>query len=170
MILPGAEINTEIAAGNITISPFSAEHLNPQGYEYHLGDRLREFSHFEGDRSQFSEAIEIPAEGILLQPNTLYLGHTLEEIGSNKFAMSLTGRSALGRLGLFVQLANLGHTGTSHCWTLEIYAVKPIRVYPRLKVGQVSFWCNCGEVDPYTGRYGSISEPQESVLTLGCQS
>ena len=166
MILPGASIGAEITAGNITISPFSTEHLNPQGYDYHLGDRIREFSHFEGDRSQFGESIEIPEAGLVLLPNTLYLGHTFEEIGSNKFAMSLTGRSSLGRLGLFVQLANLGHTGTSHCWTLEIYAVKPIRIYPRLKVGQVSFWRNYGEVEPYSGRYGSISEPQESVLQL----
>lgn len=166
MILPGTDIEAEIAAGNITISPFSTEHLNPQGYDYHLGDRIREFSHFAGDRSQFGESREIPAAGLVLAPNTLYLGHTFEEIGSRKFAMSLTGRSSLGRLGLFVQLANLGHTGTSHCWTLEIYAVRPIRIYPHLKVGQVSFWSNYGEVDPYRGRYSNSSGPQESVLQL----
>ncbi|MEO0947765.1 MAG: deoxycytidine deaminase [Cyanobacteria bacterium J06641_5] len=166
MILPGTDIEAEIAAGNITISPFSSEHLNPQGYDYHLGDRIREFSHFEGDRSQFGESRAIPEAGLVLLPNTLYLGHTFEKIGSSKFAMSLTGRSALGRLGLFVQLANLGHTGTSHCWTLEIYAVRPIRVYPNLKIGQVSFWSNCGEVEPYQGRYSNSSGPQESVLQL----
>ena len=165
MILTGTEIGAEIAAGNITISPFSEAHLNSKGYDYHLGDRIRAFSHFDGDRSQFGEATTIPAGGLLLEPNTLYLGHTLEEIGSQKFAMSLTGRSSLGRLGVFVQLAaNLGHTGASHCWTLEICAVKPIRIYPRMKVGQVSFWSNCGEIELYCGQYARISEPHESVL------
>jgi hypothetical protein len=45
----------------------------------------------------------------------------LEELGSRKYAMSLIGRSSIGRLGLFLQVsANLGHTGSSHCWTLEL--------------------------------------------------
>lgn len=165
MILAGTGIEAEIAAGNITISPFSTAHLNSKGYDYHLGDSIRAASEFAGDRSQFDAAIAIPAAGLVLEPHTLYLGHTLEEIGSRKFAMSLTGRSSLGRLGVFVQLAaNLGHTGSSHCWTLEICAVKPVRIYPRMKVGQVSFWHNCGEVEPYSGQYARVNEPHESVL------
>ncbi len=165
MILAGTQIDAEIAAGNITISPFSEEHVNSKGYDYHLGDKIRAFSHVVDGCSQFGDAIEVPPSGLVLEPNTLYLGHTFEEIGSCKFAMSLTGRSSLGRLGMFVQLAaNLGHTGASHCWTLEICVVKPLRIYPRLKVGQVSFWSNCGEIDPYRGQYARVSEPHESML------
>lgn len=94
----------------------------------------------------------------------MYLGHTLEIIGSRKYAMSLIGRSSMGRLGLFLQLsANLGHTTSTHQWTLELYPVLPIRLYPEMIIGQVTFWTNYGEVKEYTGNYGRFNQPQESL-------
>lgn len=54
--------------------------------------------------------------------------------------MSLIGRSSTGRLGLFLQVsADLGHTGAEHKWTLELVAAKPIKIYPNMIIGQISF-------------------------------
>lgn len=95
-----------------------------------------------GDTQVFEEAA-IPEDGYILKPRQMYLGHTAETIGSRKYAMSLIGRSSVGRLGLFLQIsANLGHTTSSHKWTLEMVSVKPLKIYPYMKIGQVSFWEN----------------------------
>ena len=95
----------------------------------------------------------------------MYLGHTQEILGSNKYASWLIGRSSLGRLGLFLQIsANLGHTGSAHSWTLEIVCIIPIKIYPRMKIGQISFWENYGEANNYQGNYAQFNVPQISIF------
>ena len=47
--------------------------------------------------------ISIPEEGLLLEPNTLYLDRTNEYTRTEKFVPMLEGRSSTGRLGLFIQ-------------------------------------------------------------------
>lgn len=163
MILTGSEIKKEQLAGRISISPFDERQINPNSYNYRLGPLLKVYVAYSEGESRFEE-IMIPAEGFVLKPNVLYLGHTFEVIGSKAYAISLIGRSSIGRLGLFVQLAaNLGHTGTEHQWTLELVAAKPIKVYPGMLIGQVSFWTNQGSIDPYVGYYGQHNRPQQSA-------
>src|SRR6185369_15022636 len=146
MILTGSEIARMRGLGQLTIEPFDASQLNPNSYNYRLGPKLG-IPVFAADGLEF-EFIELPEEGYVLKAQTVYLGHTVERLGSNYFAMSLIGRSSLGRLGLFLQVsANLGHTGSCHQWTLELVAAKPFRIYPQMKIGQISFWTNAGHVD-----------------------
>lgn len=162
MILTGHEILREHAHGNIIIAPFSDTCVNPNSYNYHLGAILKIFEYSEGKRR--FRTITIPEDGIVLEPGQMYLGHTQEIIGSSLYAMSLIGRSSLGRLGLFLQLsANLGHTTSEHQWTLELMAAKRIRIYPKMIIGQVSFWVNSGAIIPYTGKHGAHNLPQESL-------
>jgi dCTP deaminase len=162
MILTGSEIKKEVLRGNITLSPFNEEQINPNSYNYRLGKVLKEFIHFDGKKSHFKKII-IPKKGYVLKPKTMYLGHTYEIIGSKKYAMSLIGRSSMGRLGLFLQLsANLGHVTSSHNWTLELFAIKSIRLYPEMIIGQVTFWINMGDILEYNGVYGKFTLPQES--------
>jgi len=162
MILTGSKIKEEVARGTIKISPFSEEQVNPNSYNYRLGPILKVYKGFDGEKSLFEEIL-IPEEGYILQPGQMYLGHTKEIIGSSTYAMSLIGRSSMGRYGLFLQVsANLGHTTSEHQWTLEMVAALPIRVYPGMIIGQVSFWCNFGAVVEYGGRYGRLNSPQES--------
>jgi hypothetical protein len=55
------------------------------------------------------EHIVIPANGYRLEPGRVYLGSTVEQMGSESLAMSLLGRSSVGRLGLFLNIsADLG--------------------------------------------------------------
>lgn len=161
MILTGSEIIKEYRKGNIVISPFYRQQVNPNSYNYRLGIKLKVFTDFDGEKSYFKE-IEIPKKGYCLKPKQMYLGHTFEIIGSKRYTMSLIGRSSMGRLGLFLQLsANLGHTTSVHRWTLEIMAVRPFIVYPKMIIGQVSFWENWGKVNQYFGKYGNYNNPQE---------
>lgn len=162
MILTGSKIAEEVAAGKIVIDPFCEDQINPNSYNYRLGSILKIFDSFDGEKSIFRE-IEIPEDGYILETGKIYLGHTKEIIGSSEYAMSLIGRSSMGRLGLFLQVsANLGHTTSEHRWTLELVAAKAIRLYPGMKIGQVSFWKNFGDVERYDGKYGFLNYPQES--------
>jgi dCTP deaminase len=142
MILTGPKIQAEVAKGHIQISPFKAELLNPNSYNYRLGTELLIMpGTIDTRRQPVANRIAIPDTGYVLQPGTLYLGHTYERIGSTHFVPCLIGRSSLGRLGLFLQItADLGHLGTYHRWTLEMTVVQPLRIYPKMRIGQVSFW------------------------------
>lgn len=160
MILTGSEIKKSVINKDIIISPFNEKQLNPNSYNYRLGDKIT----YKDDNGEY-KTIEIPEEGLILQPHRVYLGHTFETLGSDKYAMSLIGRSSTGRLGLFLQVsADLGHTGSVHKWTLEIVAAKAIKIYPNMIIGQISFWENYGEISSYTGGYSNYSLPQISKL------
>ena len=166
MILTGSKIKDEIKSGNISIEPFCNEQVNPNSYNYRLGSTIKVFDGFDGDKATFKE-IKIPKDGYILEPRKMYLATTKEVIGSSKYAMSLIGRSSMGRYGLFLQVsANLGHTTSKHKWTLEIVATLPIKLYPGMIIGQVSFWKNFGIVKKYDGRYGHLNHPQESFVPI----
>jgi dCTP deaminase len=166
MILTGSKIKDEIKKGNIFIAPFSEDQINPNSYNYRLGSSIKVFDKFEDSKAIFRE-IKIPKEGYILETKKMYLATTKEIIGSSKYAMSLIGRSSMGRYGLFLQVsANLGHTTSQHKWTLEIVATIPIKLYPGMIIGQVSFWKNHGAIKKYNGQYGHLNHPQESFLPL----
>jgi len=166
MILTGSKIKEEINAGNIVIEPFSENQVNPNSYNYRLGSTIKVFNGFDGKRALFKE-VNISEDGYVLEPRKMYLATTKEVISSSKYAMSLIGRSSMGRYGLFLQVsANLGHTTSEHKWTLEIVAAIPIKLYPGMIIGQVSFWKNFGTVRKYDGRYGHLNHPQESYVPL----
>jgi dCTP deaminase len=110
--------------------------------------------------------VTISEDGFVLEPSKLYLGVTKEIIGSKEYVTSLIGRSSIGRLGLFMQItADLGQIGQSHKWTLEMHVVKKLRVYPNIKIGQVSFWEPLGDNDyEYTDLYNTSNEPIVSKI------
>ena len=162
MILTGRQILEDWKVGNIRISPFDESQLNPNSYNYRLGEVVYKVNDDILDPKQKSstEKIIIPSNGYCLQPGHLYLGSTYEKIGSNEYSMQLIGRSSVGRLGLFLQVsASLGHIGTYHNWTLELKVVQPLIVYPKMKIGQVTFWKVEGENNtPYLSKYWQYSD------------
>lgn len=166
MILTGNEIRKQVLNNRINISPFIEENVNPNSYNYRLGEFLLEIEDGEIDsrKKVIYKKIKLSDDGYMLQPKKLYLGSTVEEIGSDYYVTQLIGRSSVGRLGLFLQItASLGHFGSKHCWTLELKAVQPVRVYPNMKIGQVSFWTMNGSKDiEYEGKYQRYSMPHVS--------
>jgi len=173
MILTGNEIEKEVLSGKICINPFNADLINPNSYNYRLGNILHEVisNPIDSKKEVCFKKHKIGANGYLLKPGKLYLGHTFETIGSDYYVTSLIGRSSVGRLGLFLQItADLGHIGAKHCWTLELEVVQPLRVYSHMKIGQVSFWVPTGKnIIKYDGKYAKHTIPHcsEMFLELG---
>jgi len=174
LILTGSEIEREVQKGSITLVPFRHASLNPNSYNYRLGNHLLILRDTVIDlhKKPKIHKILIPDEGFVLLPGRVYLGYTLETIGSTKFVPSLIGRSSLGRLGLFLQItADLGHIGTCHKWTLELTVVQPLRIYKGMRIGQVSFWQPQGlelldgkSYKDESDSYANYSEPAPSTV------
>jgi len=152
MILTGPEIHRAWAANELTIQPFDSELLNPNSYNYRLGDDILEICDPQAEEGRRS--VRFGQEGYILRPGLLYLCCTHETIGSEIYVTTLLGRSSVGRLGLFLNAAaDLGHCGAICRWTLEMKVVQPLKVYPGMLIGQVCFWTTSGEVRSYAGRY-----------------
>jgi len=167
MILTGSKIKKEVSTGKIHIKPFVNGNTNPNSYNYRLGRYLYESTEtnfLDAKKPMCFKKIKLTDRGYTLQPGKFYLGHTHEEIGSDKYLTILIGRSSVGRLGLFLQItADLGHIQSKHCWTLELHPVQPLIVYPLMKIGQVSFWDVDGKNKlDYVGKYQKYSMPHIS--------
>jgi dCTP deaminase len=157
VILTGPAIKSAVRKGHVFIEPFDQTNLNPNSYNYHLAEKLLvPDSDGKGWRK-----VQLPPEGYVLEPGKVYLGATLEQIGSNRFVTLLLGRSSIGRLGIFLNVtADLGHLGSCSHWTLELTVVQPVRVYPKMTIGQVSFWLTDeNSSNHYDGRYHRDSRP-----------
>jgi dCTP deaminase len=168
MILSGFEIKKQVKTGSIIINPFDEKRINPNSYNYRLGNSYRELTSFKSNgEPQYSALSNIPEMGLKLLPRKLYLSTTEESIGSEEYVVSLIGRSSVGRLGLFVQIsADLGNLGSAHQWTLELTCVQPIIIYAHMIIGQVSFWVPDGTIAAYSGIYHNFDTPQGSLRTL----
>ena len=92
--------------------------------------------------------------GYVLMPGILYLGRTMETIGSDHFVPMVEGRSSCGRLGLQVHMtAGCCDTGFKGTITLEMTVVHPLKIYPAQAICQVFFLRPEGAIRLYKGRY-----------------
>jgi dCTP deaminase len=165
MILTGKEIAQEVHSKRLKITPFDVALLNPNSYNFRLGDCLKTYKKgcLDTKTHNACETTYIhPERGIRLQPNRLYLGHTYEQMGSDFYVPLIGGRSSTGRLGLFIHItAPLGDIGYYGCWTLQLKATVPIRIYARQVIGQIIFVVPQGKITLYQGKYHNQQTPQE---------
>jgi dCTP deaminase len=167
MILTGSEINKEVKNRRIVINPFCLEQLNPNSYNFRLGHKLLIYKNhiLDPKKNNKTITIEIPKSGFILYPNMLYLGHTIEVMGSKHYVPIIRGRSSTGRLGLFVHItADLIDIGSINQWTLQMFAVQPVLVYPGMLIGQVTFWQTKGNIILYRGKYQGSKGPKKSLV------
>jgi dCTP deaminase len=132
MILSGKEIEKNIG-GAISIEPFDRKQLNPNSYNLKLHHELLVYDNTVLDMKTENTAtkIVIPESGLLLEPNKLYLGRTVEYTKTHKYVPMLEGRSSIGRLGMFIHItAGFGDVGFEGYWTLEIFVIQPLIIYP----------------------------------------
>ena len=110
-----------------------------------------------------TETLTIPEDGLMLYPGVLYLGRTIECIGSNCFVPIVEGRSSVGRLGISVHVTagfcDLGFKGTI---TLEMHVIHPVKIYPNVPICQAYFLKPEGAIELYKGRYQGQVEPTAS--------
>lgn len=172
MILTGKKIASEVAAGRIRIDPFDTKRLSPNSYDFTLGSTLKWYRNYVLDcrRENPTVSAHIPPTGFLLHPGRIYLGHTVETMGSDHFVPIIRGRSSIARLGLFIHVtADIIDIGSHNQWTLQLHAVQPMRIYARMIVGQVTFWQPEGDITLYKGKYQGSVGPWGSMIHLDDQ-
>lgn len=142
MILSGIRIQEEVEKKNLVIEPFDRGRLGPNSYNLRLDSELAVYENRELDmrQPQALKTLRIPDDGLVLEPQTLYLGRTIEYTETRGFVPMLEGRSSIGRLGLSVHItAGFGDVGFRGYWTLEIFALQPIRVYAAVEICQIFY-------------------------------
>lgn len=181
MILSDSAIKAAMKAGSIVIEPFEKSALGGNSYDVHLGPWLMTYNlHPDGsytplDCKQEPTCNEIemnPDTGYLLTPGTLYLASTLEYTETNDHVPYLDGKSSIGRLGISIHVtAGRGDVGFKGHWTMEITAIHPVRVYPNMPIGQLTYHTVNGPVQARydqkdSGKYrdGRDPKPQASRM------
>jgi dCTP deaminase len=152
MILSDKEILTSINDGDIVIEPFDKNCLGTNSYDVHLGKYLATYTDEVLDARKHNEIeiFEIPEEGFVLQPGTLYLGVTVEYTESHAAVPFLEGKSSVGRLGIDIHAtAGKGDVGFCNTWTLEISCTQAVRIYFGMPIGQLIYFKVSGEIENY---------------------
>ena len=167
MVLSGHEIMQHLGK-NIIIDPFDEAKLNPNSYNLTLHDELMIYEEVVLDMKKANRVrrIAIPPEGMDLHANQLYLARTAERTETHNLVPMIEGRSSVGRLGLFVHVtAGFGDVGFCGYWTLEMFAVQPVRVYPGVPICQIFYHDLRGEVTEYqSDKYQHNTDIQPSLL------
>lgn len=149
MILSDKRILEEIDKGTIIIEPFDLTNLGTNSYDVHLGKYLATYTDRVLDAKKHNEIVhfEIPEQGFILQPGTLYLGVTLEYTETHAHVPFLEGKSSTGRLGIDIHAtAGKGDVGFCNTWTLEISVAQPVKIYAGMPIGQLIYFAVEGDV------------------------
>lgn len=173
MILTGTAIHAAVQKGDIVIDPFDEARLGPNSYDFSLGDRCITYVAEELDAAipNATREVAFGSDGLLIEPSHVYLFNTLERMGSTSFVPIIRGRSSTGRLGIFIDItADLIDIGSVNQWTLQLHSVMPVKVYPRMAIGQVTFWRPLGEITLYNGKYARFTSPVRSLAYLDFKS
>jgi len=167
MILSGHQIRKNLG-GNIVIDPYNEANLNPNSYNLTLHNELMTYEEVVLDMAKANRVrrISIPPEGLVLGPSQLYLGRTVERTETHELVPMIEGRSSVGRLGLFVHVtAGFGDVGFCGYWTLEMFAVQPVRIYPGVPICQIFYHEISGPITEYASeKYQNNRDIQPSLL------
>jgi dCTP deaminase len=167
MILSGKEIEKRLG-NEIVIEPFTKAQLNPNSYNLRLNNELMVYKDAILDMKKPNEveSITIPEEGFLLEPHKLYLGRTVEYTATDKLVPMLEGRSSVGRLGICIHVtAGFGDIGFRGYWTLELFCLQPVVIYPNIEICQIYYHDVLGDYEPYkNGKYNNNTGIQPSML------
>ena len=173
MILSDKQILKGIDDKTIVVEPFRASALGTNSYDVHLGRYLATYTDEILDARKHNpiHIFEIPEEGFVLQPGTLYLGITEEYTETHATVPFLEGKSSVGRLGIDIHAtAGKGDVGFCNHWTLEISASHLVRIYKGMPIGQLIYFTVEGDIANYynkkqSAKYNVRSDkPMESMM------
>lgn len=169
-MLTAARIREMVSSGGLFVNPFDDALVNPISLDVRLGPHLKVYDldacpdrclDFAADNP--TRDIVIPPSGVVLQPNVLYIGSTVERFEFNSVFGQLGGKSSVGRLGLAPHYcAGFIDVGFRGQITLELVAVHPVRVYPGMRIAQLVLAVPDGPISPYWGKYQDQSGPTPS--------
>ena len=174
-MLSDIDIKNSIKNNEIEISPLIEDYIQPSSVDLRVGADFRVFenhkySHIDPKAQQDDLTSLVTAtieEPFVLHPGEFVLGTTFEKVSlSNKVVARLEGKSSLGRIGLLIHsTAGFVDPGFSGYLTLELSNVAnlPIKIYPEMKIGQISFYyLNSPSESEYGSEtYGSKYQGQE---------
>ena len=174
-MLSDTDIKNSIKNKEIEISPLIEDYIQPSSVDLRVGADFRVFenhkySHIDPKAQQDDLTSLVTAtieEPFVLHPGEFVLGTTFEKVSlSNKVVARLEGKSSLGRIGLLIHsTAGFVDPGFSGYLTLELSNVAnlPIKIYPEMKIGQISFYyLNSPSESEYGSEtYGSKYQGQE---------
>ena len=167
MILSGHKIRKCLGT-KIWIEPFNEKQLNPNSYNLRLHHELLVYDRELLDMKMENKAhvLTIPESGLVLDPGRLYLGRTLEYTRTEGFVPMLEGRSSVGRLGLFIHItAGFGDVGFAGYWTLEMFCIQPVKIYPGVEICQIYYHGIAGEYENYqSSKYQHNTGIQPSMM------
>lgn len=167
MILSGEEICQRMGV-DIEIDPFDQKNVNPNSYNLSLHHDVMTYEEVILDMQKCNRVrrMSIPEEGMVLQPNKLYFGRTVERTETHNLVPMIEGRSSIGRLGLFVHVtAGFGDVGFSGFWTLEMFAIQPVRIYPNVPICQIFYHQIVGDIVEYkSNKYQHNHDIQPSMM------
>lgn len=171
-MLTGDEIINYVNKGDIFISNFNRDKVNPNSYNLTLNNTLKVYDlgpneYLDIKQPPKTKALTIPEDGLVLYPGFLYLGSTNEKTACNDLIPCIDGRSSIGRLGIFTHVtAGFGDIGFHGKWTLEITVVHPVKIYPNMEICQIYFYKPDGETKiQYHGKYQYQDEATESKIS-----
>ncbi len=166
MILSDKTIKERIKSGEIIITPFSEEFLQPASYDLHLGKSILVFNTDKHSLIDIKKPVEDlmvkrelkDGEEYVVNPGDFFLANIEEVTGVNgRHVGRLEGKSSLGRLGLIIHAtAGFLDPGNSLKMTLEIANLSPlpIKLYCGMKIAQMAF----EEIDQFVEKeYGDKS-------------
>ena len=174
MILTRSAIDGRRANHDVVIDPPPLpEHCGPNSIDLHLGARLvryRRPSLWERlkwllrgnlgppplDPANLPPLEMVPMIGgrWLLRPGELYLAETLEWTETRNLVPVVDGRSSTGRIGVGVHVtAGRGDVGFRGRWTLEVWCVQAVWIWPGMRALQITYHEIQGSPEDYTGQY-----------------
>jgi dCTP deaminase len=174
-MLTADEILKQMEQGNIVISDFAKERLGANSYNLRLANEIAIYRTPENGVLDLKtiadtpiDVVEIPESGFMLQPNTLYLARTMEHTETHAHIPQIDGRSSIGRAGIFVHVtAGFGDIGFRGFWTLEIFCVQPIVIYPAIEICQIYYHNPDGFIKKrYEGNYQANKGIQGSKFKM----
>jgi dCTP deaminase len=162
-ILTGEAIKEAVDAGDIHITPYEEENVQPASIDLTLGSGVKTYAEIFPDIAGARPVMPGPLNpksplvtyhysiqdyGFTIWPGVLYLMHTHERIHTNKFVSVLDGKSSIGRLGVVVHLtAGYGDPGFDGQYTLEVTCIHPVILYAGMKIAQMRFHLMHGELN-----------------------
>jgi len=165
MILSDVSIRKALAEGRIVIDPLDESAIQPSSVDLRADTRFRVFRNYsepfidpKKPQEHLTELVEIAdGDAFILHPGEFALGSTYERVRlPDDLVARLEGKSSLGRLGLLIHsTAGFVDAGWDGYLTLELSNVAslPIAIYPKMRIGQISF---LEMTTPSERPYGSI--------------
>lgn len=154
--------------GHLGITPLNPAAVQPTSVDLHLGNEIREYMLYNdgnhlGDLDPIKGTTDSDTRVVLfsynnpykLRPGVFILATTHENVMLGpQVAARIEGKSTLGRLGLVIHsTAGFVDPGFQGQLTLEVTNLnsRPIRLYPGMRIAQLSFtWLT----EPVTRPYG----------------